>query len=103
MLVALRMVSVKHNKSGQGKVALTMAAAMLLHKGRQWGNHNDNDNKEEVVEEDCGGFNDGQIIALALTMHGKGNDRQNAPLPMAMCGKGNSRQVSGAHSKCKDG
>ena len=43
---------------GGEEFALTMAAAMLLRKGRQWGNHNVNNGEEEVVDEDHGECND---------------------------------------------
>ena len=47
---------------GGEEVALTMAETMLLRKGRQWGNHDDNDGKEEVVEEDCGECKTGKFL-----------------------------------------
>ena len=86
-----------------GEVALRMGAAMLLHEGRQWGNHDDNEGKEEVVEEDRKECNDRQIIALSMAMRSEGNDKQIAALAMATCGKGNIGQVSDAQGKCKDG
>ena len=41
---------------GGGKEdALTMVTAMLSPEGRQWGNQDENDGKEEVVEENDNG------------------------------------------------